>query len=380
MKKQEIKIGVIGCGYWGPNLVRNFRSLPDCRLQMMSDLNEQRLAHLKTLYPEVEAVTDYRLLLNGADLDAIVVATAVKSHFSLAKASLQAGKHTFIEKPMAMSSAECEELVEIAQRKGLVLMVGHTFLYSPAVKKIKEIVELGDIGEIRYICARRLNLGLFQKDINVAWDLAPHDISIALYIMGEMPTMVNCRGSAHVTPGIEDVTSMCLTFPKQRTAIIHSSWLDPRKVREMTIVGSRRMIVYDDVTQLEKIRIFDARVERPPHYDTFAEFHYAYHYGDMYAPYIKQEEPLKAECQHFLDCIREGLQPLTDGRQGLDLVRILEASSESLKRNGAPISLGASRNNGERMVPGVDRVVTPLLASNGHSVNGHGTAKVQAGV
>jgi predicted dehydrogenase len=387
MKKQAINVGVIGCGYWGPNLVRNFRSLADCNLKMMSDLNEQRLAHLKTLYPEVEGVTDFRRLLNGSDLDAIVVATAVKTHFPLAKASLSAGKHTFIEKPMALSSAECEELIEIARRKGLVLMVGHTFLYSPAVRKIKEIVELGDIGEIRYICARRLNLGLFQKDINVAWDLAPHDISIALYIMGEMPTMVNCRGSAHVTPGIEDVTSMCLTFPKQRTAIIHSSWLDPRKVREMTIVGSRRMIVYDDVTPLEKIRIFDARVERPPHYDTFAEFHYAYHYGDMYAPYIKQEEPLKSECQHFLDCIREGNKPLTDGQQGLELVQILEASSESLKRNGAPINLVDSRKKGEQIIPVVRADVAPLLASNGHNGNGgngngkgHEAVMVQAGV
>ncbi|MGH7941989.1 MAG: Gfo/Idh/MocA family protein [Limisphaerales bacterium] len=380
MKKQEIKIGVIGCGYWGPNLVRNLRSLPDCSLKMMSDLSEQRLAHLRTLYPEVEGVIDYRHLLNGSGLDAIVVATAVKSHFPLAKASLAAGKHTFIEKPMALSSAECEELIDIAQRKGLVLMVGHTFLYSPAVKKIKEIVEFGDIGEIRYICARRLNLGLFQKDINVAWDLAPHDISIALYIMGEMPVMVNCRGSAHVTPGVEDVTSMCLTFPKQRTAIIHSSWLDPRKVREMTIVGSRRMIVYDDVTQLEKIRIFDARVERPPHYDTFAEFHYAYHYGDMYAPYIKQEEPLKAECQHFLDCIRDGSQPLTDGRQGLDLVRILEASSDSLKRNGAPISLAEPRKNGERIVPVIHPASDPLLASKGHNGNGHDAVVTHGGI
>jgi predicted dehydrogenase len=381
MKKQAIKIGVIGCGYWGPNLVRNFRSLPDCSLTMMSDLNEQRLTHLKSLYPEVEGVTDYRHLLNGSGLDAIVVATAVKTHFPLAKASLSAGKHTFIEKPMAMSSAECEELIDIAQRKGLVLMVGHTFLYSPAVKKIKEIVDCGDIGEIRYICARRLNLGLFQKDINVAWDLAPHDISIALYIMGEMPVMVNCRGSAHVTPGIEDVTSMCLTFPKQRTAIIHSSWLDPRKVREMTIVGSRRMIVYDDVTPLEKIRIFDARVERPPHYDTFAEFHYAYHYGDMYAPYIKQEEPLKSECQHFLDCIRDGLRPLTDGQQGLELVRILEASSDSLKRNGAPINLINSRKHADRIIP-VVQDVAPLLSAKSHNGNGNGheAVAVQAGV
>ena len=380
MKKQSIKIGVVGCGYWGPNLIRNFRSLPDCSLKMMSDLSEQRLAHLKTLYPEVEGVTDFSHMVNGSGLDAIVVATAVESHFPLAKASLEAGKHTFIEKPMAMSSAECEELIEIAWRKGLVLMVGHTFLYSPAVRKIKEIVEQGDIGEIRYICARRLNLGLFQKDINVAWDLAPHDISIALHIMGEKPTMVNRRGSAHVTPGIEDVTSMCLTFPKQRTAIIHSSWLDPRKVREMTIVGSRRMIVYDDVTQLEKIRVFDARVERPPHYDTFAEFHYAYHYGDMYAPYIKQEEPLKSECQHFLDCIRDGTEPLTNGQQGLDLVRILEASSESLRRNGAPITLEVPRKNAAHIVPAVDHNrVAPILNGHGDTHNGNGKAAAVIG-
>lgn len=344
--KKQIKIGVIGCGYWGPNLVRNFRSLADSQLKMMSDLNEQRLAHLKSLYPEVQGVTDYRHLLNGSGLDAIVIATSVNSHYALAKACLTAGKHTFIEKPMASSSEQCEELIEIARRKGVVLMIGHTFLYSPAVRKIKEIVEQGDIGEIRYICARRLNLGLFQKDINVAWDLAPHDISIALHIMGERPLSVNCRGSAHVTPGIEDVTTMCLSFPKQRSAIIHSSWLDPRKVREMTIVGSRRMIVYDDVATLEKIRIFDARVERPPHYDTFAEFHYAYHYGDVYAPYIKQEEPLKMECQHFVDCIQQGTQPLTDGQQGLDLVRILEASSESLKQSGTAINLEHSQNDG----------------------------------
>jgi predicted dehydrogenase len=346
---KQIKVGVVGCGYWGPNLVRNFRSLPDCNLKMICDISEQRLTHLKSLYPEVQGTTDYRHILNGSSLDVVVIATAVKSHYPLAKASLLAGKHTLIEKPMAASSAECEELMEIARKKGLMLMVGHTFLYSPAVKKIKEIVDQGDIGEIRYICARRLNLGLFQKDINVAWDLAPHDISIALHIMGEEPITVNCRGSAHVTPGVEDVTTMCLGFPKQRTAIIHSSWLDPRKIREMTIVGSKRMIVYDDVAPLEKIRIFDARVERPPHYDTFAEFHYAYHYGDVYVPYIKQEEPLKMECQHFLDCIRQGSTPLSDGRQGMELVRILEASSESLKLDGAPVTL-LPRQNGDRWI------------------------------
>jgi len=318
------------------------------------------------LYPEVQGTTDYRHMLNGAGLDAVVIATAVKTHFPMAKASLLAGKHTLIEKPMASSSAECEELIAIAQKKGLVLMTGHTFLYSPAVRKIKEIVEHGDIGEIRYISARRLNLGLFQKDINVAWDLSPHDISIVLNIMGELPVTVNCRGSAHVTPGVEDVTAMCLTFRNQKSAIINSSWLDPRKIREMTIVGSKRMIVYDDVAPLEKIRVYDARVERPPHYDTFAEFHYAYHYGDVYAPYIKQEEPLKTECQHFLDCIRDGTTPLTDGSKGLELVRILEASSESLKLGGSPVELNSGQNGNHWVQPIIarpTRLAVPKLSA-----------------
>ncbi len=336
---KKIRLGVAGCGYWGPNLIRNFRSLPDCHLKMMCDLNTSRLRHLKSLYPEVEGETDYAQMLNGVNLDAVVIATSVAHHYPMAKAALLAGKHTFIEKPMASSSEHCEELIEIAKKNGLVLMTGHTFLYSPVVRKIQEIINKGDIGDIRYICARRLNLGLFQKDINVAWDLAPHDLSIIMSIMGEQPLSVNCHGSAHVTPGIEDVTAMCLTFANQRSAIIHSSWLDPRKVREMTIVGSKRMIVYDDLAPLEKIRVFDTRVERPPHYDTFGEFQYAYHYGDMYAPYIKQEEPLKTECQHFLDCIKTGSKPLSCGTRGWELVKILEASSESLRRGGEAVEL-----------------------------------------
>jgi predicted dehydrogenase len=339
--KNQVNIGVVGCGYWGPNLVRNFRSLPECRLRTMCDISEDRLQHLRSLYPEVQGHTSYDHLLNGDNLDAIAVATAPRLHYPMAKASLQAGKHTLVEKPLACSSAECEELIAIAQKQGLVLMVGHTFLYSAAVRKIKEIVDSGEIGDIRYISARRLNLGLFQKDINVTWDLAPHDISIILHIMQEKPQSINCRGTAHITPGIEDVTSMSLHFAKERSAIIHSSWLDPRKVRDMTIVGSKQMIVYDDVAPQEKIKIYDCRVERPPHYDTFAEFHYAYHYGNMCSPYIKQDEPLKTECQHFLDCISQGTTPLTAGTAGLEVVRILEASSESLKKNGAPIDLRA---------------------------------------
>lgn len=357
---KQIKIGVVGCGYWGPNLVRNFRALPDCQLKSICDVSEDRLRHLKGIYPEVEGETKLEKLLEDPSLGAIVVATSVKHHFPMAKASLLAGKHTLIEKPLAASAEQCEELIAIAKKQGLVLMVGHTFLFSPAVRKIKEIVDKNDIGDIRYISARRLNLGLFQKDINVAWDLAPHDISIILYIMKEMPHSINCRGAAHVTPGIEDVTSMNLHFSEEKSATIQSSWLDPKKVREMTIVGSERMIVYDDLSVQEKIKIFDVRVKRPPHYDTFADFHYAYHYGDIYSPYIKQEEPLKSECQHFLDCIENGRTPLTSGTKGLEVVRILEASSASIKLQGAPINLPTGRGAGPGSNP-------PSVAHNGSS-------------
>src|SRR5437660_9359631 len=219
--KRKIAVGVIGCGYWGPLLVRNFKSLPDCQLKAICDVNTARLKHVSTLYPDVEGMSDPQQFLNGCDLDAVVIAHPVKSHYPLAKASLLAGKHTFIEKPMASSSEQCEELIDIAERKGLVLMVDHTFLYSAPVQKIVEIVQAGDLGDIRYINSRRLNLGLFQKDINVAWDLAPHDISIILHVLGEFPTTINCQGNAHLTPGTEDVTNMSLSFRNKRFATIH---------------------------------------------------------------------------------------------------------------------------------------------------------------
>lgn len=338
---RETSVGIVGCGYWGPLLVRNFVNLPNCKVTAVCDANEARLKHVKGLYPSVSCVTDFNKLLSDFDLDAIVLATPVKSHYPLAKAGLLAGKHVFIEKPMASSSAECEELVSLAQSRNLTLLVDHTFLYSAAVRKIVEIVEAGDIGDIRYINSRRLNLGLFQKDINVAWDLAPHDISIILHILGEFPTSVNCQGNAHVTPSIEDVTNMSLMFRHKRFATIQSSWLEPRKIREMTIVGSRRMIVYDDLQTHEKIKVYDVRVERPPHYDTFAEFQYSYHYGDSYIPHLHQEEPLKAVCQHFIECIETGVAPLTSGRHGYEMIKILEAASASLKANGAPINFVA---------------------------------------
>lgn len=343
MGKEKINVGVVGCGYWGPNHARNLNSLSDCHLRAICDQDPERLAHLKSLYPQVECYTTYEEMLERANLNAVVIATGMKSHFALAKKSLEAGLHTLIEKPMASSSAECDVLIDLSKSCNRVLMVGHTFLYSNHVRRIKQIVESGDLGDIQYISSRRLNLGLFQKDMNVAWDLAPHDLSIILYIIGEMPLVVNCCGKAHVSRGVEDVTNMCLVFRKDRMATIQNSWLDPRKVREMTLVGTRRMIVYDDVAPLEKIKIYDSRVEVPPHYDTFAEFQYAYHYGDMYVPYIRQEEPLKIECQHFLDCIKDGSRPISDGEQGRQLVKVLEAASSSLRRGGAAINLAESK-------------------------------------
>lgn len=356
----KLNVGVVGCGYWGPNLIRNFAALPDCRLKAVCDLNTDRLRHMRDLYREVETFTDFdRFLHPDSGLDAVVVATSAGLHHRMAKAALLAGKHVMVEKPLATSSAECAELIEIARTQRRTLMAGHTFLFSPVVRRIKQIVDSGDIGDVRYISARRLNLGLFQKDINVTWDLAPHDLSIILYILGEIPERVNCCGNANVSPKVQDVTSMWLSFSRNRSAIVQSSWLDPRKTREMTIVGSRRMVVYDDTASLEKIRIFDARVDSPPHYDTFAEFHFAYHYGDVYIPYVRQEEPLRLECQHFLDCIRTGKTPLSDGEQAFQLVRILEASSRSLDAGGAPIELAP--------ITAADCVRDPVSGSAGAS-------------
>ena len=367
--KKVVKVGVVGCGYWGPNLIRNLRQSPDCSLKVICDKSEQRLKHMRKLHHDIATTNDYQELLQDAELDAIVVATPVRFHFEMAKAALMAGKHVFVEKPLARTVAEAEELVALAEQKGLTLMVGHTFLFSPAVRRMKEIIDSGDIGELQYISARRLNLGLFQKDINVAWDLAPHDISIILHLLDEQPSSVSCQGSSHVNAKIEDVTMMYLTFKKNRCAFIQNSWLDPKKVRQMTVVGSRRMIVYDDTEPLEKLKIYDTRVEVPPHYDSFAEFQYSYHYGDSYVPYIKQDEPLKLECQHFIDCIRGDATPITGGKAGLEVVRILEASSTSLRQQGQAVNLShsgdhAKQTNGK---------------ANGNSGNAHPGGLTQAG-
>lgn len=337
-----VAVGIAGYGYWGPNLARNFQSLPGAELVAVCDPRPERLERLRKNSPQVEACSAFHELLANPRIEAVAVATPVATHHLLAKAALLAGKHVLVEKPMATSADDCRDLIDTAASRGLTLMVGHTYLYSNAVRRILEIIESGDIGEVRYINCQRLNLGLFQQDINVAWDLAPHDLSIILRVMGAMPTTVNCQGNAHVNPDVEDVTNISLGFPGRRFATIQSSWLEPRKVRQMTFVGTRKMIVYDDLEPLGKLRVYDARVDCPPHYDNFAEFQYSYHYGECRIPHLEQTEPLQGMCGHFIDCIRSGARPDTCGESGGEVVRVLEACSESLRTRGGPIHLPVS--------------------------------------
>ncbi|TVM32089.1 Gfo/Idh/MocA family protein [Oceanidesulfovibrio marinus] len=338
-----LNIAVVGCGYWGPNHVRNFNNLTDCAVTRVCDLDSKRLAHITKLYGTITPTNDYDELLTDSSVDAVVISTPVSLHYSMAKKALKSGKHVLIEKPMTKTSAEAIELIELARKKNLKLMVGHTFIYNPVVSKIKEIIADGALGDILYISSRRLNLGLFQSDINVAWDLAPHDISIILHLMEKYPESVNCQGKGNIREDIEDITNMTLNFDGRGFATIQSSWLDPNKVREMTIVGSRRMLVYNDMESMEKIKIFDKRVENPPYYDTFADFHFSYHYGDVYAPYVKQIETLQIQCQHFIDCILKDHDPQSSGLHGLQVVRILEAATASLRNGGAKVDLAEER-------------------------------------
>lgn len=332
-------VAIIGCGYWGPNLIRNFHSLPNATVKKVCDLDDDRLSNIKRLYPDITLTKSVDDITTDKEIDAVAIATPVHTHFKLAKACLEAGKHVFIEKPMASSTAECDELIALAKEKSLKLMVGHVFVYTSSVLKIKELIDSGEVGDIFYISCKRLNLGLFQKDINVAWDLAPHDISIILFLLGENPVSVSCTGQAHINPKIEDIANMSLNFASDKFAMIHSSWIDPRKIREITIVGSKKMIVYDDTEPLEKIKVYDKRVDAPPHYETFGEFQYSYHYGDVNIPYFKHHEPLRAETQDFINAIDTGADPKACGERGREVVQILEASSQSLKYYGEAITL-----------------------------------------
>ena len=347
-----MKIAVIGCGYWGPNLVRNLVQSNRVQELICCDVDQKRLERMKNLYPSIKVLSDYKELLQAPDLDGVVIATPIKTHHPIAKEFLEQGKHVFIEKPLTHSYDTALELVKLAEEKQRVLMVGHTFEYTAAVNKVKEIVGSGELGKILYISSIRVNLGLFQPDINVVWDLAPHDISTIIYVLGEAPVSVSSQGKAHFKAGIEDVATTTLNFKDGVIAFIHSSWLDPNKIRRTTIVGTRRMLVYDDIEPQEKIKIYDKGVDVPPYYDTYAEFQFSYRYGDIHSPRIDDYEPLKKECDHFLICIQKGMCPLSDGYSGLRVVSILEASSKSLKLSGKAVQVqglklvNKSKNNG----------------------------------
>lgn len=290
-------------------------------------------------HPATRAFADLDVFLRNGGVEAVAVATGPRSHFEVARACLLAGKHVCVEKPLAMSVAECDELIRLAAERSLVLMTGHTFLYAPALRKVLEIAASGEIGEVRHVACRRLNLGIVRRDIHVLWDLAAHDISIVLALFGQYPEAVSAQGSANLNPGVPDVANLWLRFPGQRSATILNSWLTPHKTREVTIIGSRQLVVYDDVAKHDKVRIFNSRVEAPPHFDTFAEFHFAYHYGDVFTPHVMEDEPLRVECAHFVDCVRGGTRPLSAGEQGREVVRILEAADQSLASNGLAIPL-----------------------------------------
>ena len=334
-----VTVGVIGCGYWGPNLIRNFVNLEDSQVKTCSDLLENRLAHMKRLYPSISTTTNFKEIIEDPDIEAVVIATPVSSHYPIAKEAIDAGKHVFVEKPLAHSVEKGAELVRLAREKGLILMVGHTFVYTAAVNKIKDLIWADELGEIFYISTSRVNLGIFQEDINVVWDLAPHDISIMNYILKSRPISVSAVGHSYIQPDIEDVAFLTLRYPNSVLANIQVSWLNPNKIRKTTVVGSKKMLVYDDVSSLEKIRIYDKGVTVTPHYDTFGEFQLSYRYGDISIPRLDDAEPLKIECQHFVDCIEKGEEPRSSGVHGLEVLLALDAADRSMKEHGKEIEI-----------------------------------------
>jgi predicted dehydrogenase len=337
-------IGVIGCGYWGPNLLRNFAENEGAQVSWMCDLDERRLASLNRRYPATRATTDYQELLADTQLDAVVIATPVATHFQFAKDALLAGKHVLIEKPFTASVREAEELIELASRQKLTVMVDHTFIYTGAVRKIKETVESGELGDLLYFDSVRINLGLFQRDINVVWDLAPHDLSIMDYIIGREPLAVTATGSCHIERGIENIAYVMLRFSDEFIAHFHFNWLAPVKIRRTLLAGSRKMIVYDDIEPTEKIRIYDKGVTTERHEDTTdreAEYRtlVSYRTGDVWVPKLDSTEALTYVSQEFLSAIREARMPLTDGHAGLRVVRLLEAAQQSIEQGGRQIKL-----------------------------------------
>ncbi len=339
LMSEKVSVGVAGCGYWGPNLVRNFHQLESAELRHVCDLDTAKLKKVSSQYPYVKATTKFSELLADASLDAVVIATSPSTHHRLALDALNAGKHVLVEKPLTLSSKHARELIDVAKAKRRVLMAGHTFEYTSAVNKLRELITSGELGDVYYAYISRLNLGLFQNDTNVVWDLAPHDVSILLYILNRKPVAVSARGSCHVVDGVEDVAFISILFEGNMLCHLHVSWLDPCKVRQTVVVGSKKMVVYDDVEPLEKLKIYTKGVTRHADYKTFGEFQLSYNYGDIHIPRLGTEEPLAVECKHFIDCIKTGAKPRSSGEVGLAVVRVLEAAEESIKNNGREVKI-----------------------------------------
>jgi predicted dehydrogenase len=337
-------IGVIGCGYWGPNLLRNFFEHERAEVRWICDLDAKRLASLARRYPSVRKSSNYVDLVDDPELDAVVIATPVNTHYRFALDALNAGKHVLVEKPLTASIDEAEELIAAAARNGVNLMVDHTFVYTGAVRKIKELVDNGELGDLLYFDSVRINLGLFQRDINVVWDLAPHDLSLMDYIIGKEAMAVSALGSCHIASGIENIAYVMLQFSDEFIAHFHFNWLAPVKIRRTLLAGSKKMIVYDDIEPTEKIRVYDSGVtktdiesdsDREDAYRTLV----SYRTGDVWVPKLDGTEALRYVCAEFLDSIAEKRTPLTDGRAGLRVVRMLDAAQRSIKQGGIFVPL-----------------------------------------
>ncbi|MBI1794935.1 MAG: Gfo/Idh/MocA family oxidoreductase [Chloroflexi bacterium] len=324
-----LKVGIIGYGYWGPNLARNFYELPTSDLVAVADRKEDQLKRAQSKYPQVKLTNDYQELFKMG-LDGVVISTPPKTHFQIAKDCLLHDLHVLIEKPMTLNSRDGEELIELAEARGLTLMVGHTFEYNSAVQALKKYIESRELGDLYYLDTARLNLGLFQRDSNVLWDLAPHDISILLYLLDKKPVSVSAQGMPCVIPGIYDVAYLNLIFPDNLTAYVHVSWLDPCKVRRVTVVGSKKMAVYNDMESEGKIKLYDKGIDAPDYTNGFGEFQYNYRSGDITIPNIHFAEPLREECMHFIDSIANHTEPKSSGHSGLRVTKILEAAQRSI--------------------------------------------------
>lgn len=333
--RRPVRVGVIGCGYWGPQVIRNFSEMPSVDLAVVAETRSDRREYVGAHYPHVDVVADYHALLE-ADIDCVVVATPIHTHYELARDALRAGKHVLVEKPLSRSVAQALDLTQIAEDRNRVLMVGHTFVYNPAVRALRKIVSGGGLGHIYYVDAARLNLGLFQQHVDVMWDLAPHDISIFLYTLQRDPVMVSARGSACVQAAVHDVAYIELEMEGGISTHIHVSWLDPCKVRRLTIVGDRKMAVYNDLSFAEKIRIYDRGIE-PSITDSFGDFQLSYRQGKVVVPYIPWREPLRLQCDHFIHAVETGTTPQTGAAQGVAVVAVLEAASRSLANGGVRV-------------------------------------------